>query len=82
MVIIIKGKNIHVDNHIKKLGLSYPVYFVNNQIADLTTHKKIFPDSNATNIFEAEQERIKYDIEKEKERFENNREGETINDEI
>jgi len=65
MIIFIKGLNNSIDNHIKKLGLSYPVYYVNNQIADLETHKKIFPNSNATNIFEAEIERINYDLEQE-----------------
>lgn len=62
MIILIKGLNKSIDDHVKKLGLSYPVYYVNNQIASLETHKKIFPESTATNIFGAEIERINYDI--------------------
>lgn len=39
-------------------GLSGDVYKINNQIESLESHKKLFPQSKATNIEQAEREFI------------------------
>lgn len=60
-MIVYRGTNKKLDAHMDRLGLTAPVYFVNNHMASLESHKKIFTDSIATTIEEAEAERIAYD---------------------
>ncbi|MCR5112723.1 MAG: hypothetical protein K6A63_02170 [Acholeplasmatales bacterium] len=65
MVVLFRGIDEHIDAHCDRLGLTHPVYFVNNHIASLESHKIAFPNSTALSIEEAEQERIAYDAEQE-----------------
>lgn len=60
-MIVYRGTNKKLDAHMDRLGLTAPVYFVNNYMASLESHKKIFPESNASTIEEAEAEKIAYD---------------------
>lgn len=50
-----------------RLGLTGDVYLYNNHfVENLESHKKLIPNSVATNISEAFVERVEYEIEQEK----------------
>ena len=69
---IIKDKtNADIERHKEKLGLTGDVYlFKEHFIESLESHKKLVPNSTATTIQEAEQERIIYEAQQELKRLE------------
>ena len=69
---IIKDKtNADIERHKEKLGLTGDVYlFKEHFIESLGSHKKLVPNSTATTIQEAEQERIIYEAQQELKRLE------------
>lgn len=54
------GENEQVDILKTKFGLQGRVYLVGDVIQSLESHKKMFPNSSATNILEAEEEYLAY----------------------
>jgi len=60
---IIKDKtDANIERHKEKHGLTGDVYLINGVvIASLASHKKVFTESTATTIEEAEAERLAYD---------------------
>ena len=51
----------HIAKHKQKLGLTGDVYLIDDhQLESLESHKRLFPDSNAATIQEAEGERLAY----------------------
>ena len=60
-----------IERHKEKLGLTGDVYlFKEHFIESLESHKKLVPNSTATTIQEAEQERIIYEAQQELKRLE------------
>ena len=54
--------NADIERHKARLGLTGDVYLINGvHIESLASHKKVFPESTATTIEEAERERLAYD---------------------
>lgn len=71
MAIIKNNTNEKIEYHKQKLGLSGDVYIVNEHLMEsLESHKKLFPESQAQNIYEAQAERIAYEEEQERKRQE------------
>lgn len=68
---IIKDKtNADIERHKEKLGLTGDVYlFKEHFIESLESHQKLVPNSTATTIQEAEQERIIYEAQQELKRL-------------
>ena len=59
--------NEQIERHKAKLGLTGDVYLVNGHLLEsLESHKRLFPESNAKTIFEAETERVAYEEEQER----------------
>lgn len=70
-MIIKDGTNSNIEQHKQKLGVSGDVYLVNGHLMEsLASHRKLFPDSTATTIEEAEAERIAFEQEQERIRLE------------
>ena len=67
-MIIKNGTDSNIERHKNRLGIKGDVYFVNNRIASLESHKRLFPYSNSITIQEAEAEYIAF-MESEKERL-------------
>ena len=65
---VIQNKtNEAIERHKAKLGLTGDVYLVNDHLLEsLESHKRLFPESKATTIFEAEAERVAYEEEQER----------------
>lgn len=60
-MIIPNGTDPNIKKHKQKLGLTGDVYLIDDhQLESLESHKRLFPDSQATNIQEAEVERLAY----------------------
>lgn len=58
------GTDPKVEKHKQKLGLSGDAYLLDGHLLEtLESHKRLFPDSRATTIQEAEAERIAYEEE-------------------
>ena len=63
-MIIKNNTNQRIEQHKAKLGLTGDVYLVNDHLLEsLESHKRMFPESTARSIYEAEQERIEYEAE-------------------
>lgn len=61
-MIIRNGTNANIERHKSKLGLSGDVYLVDNHLMEsLESHRRLFPDSTASTIEQAESERIAYE---------------------
>lgn len=70
-MIIKDGTNSNIEQHKQKLGVTGDVYLVNGHLMEsLASHRKLFPDSTATTIEEAEAERIAFEQEQERIRLE------------
>jgi hypothetical protein len=70
-MIIKNGTNQKIEKLKERLGLTGDVYVYNNHfIESLESHKKLIPNSKATDINEAFVERVQYEIEQEKLRAE------------
>lgn len=85
-MIIKDGTNPKIEQLKGRLGLTGDVYLYNNHfVENLESHKRLIPNSVATNISEAFVERVEYEIEQEKLRAESQeesvREGEMEQDE-
>ena len=66
-MIIKDGTNSNIEQHKQKLGVTGDVYLVNGHLMEsLASHRKLFPDSTATTIEEAEAERIAFEQEQER----------------
>lgn len=66
-MIIKDGTNSNIEQHKQKLGVSGDVYLVNGHLMEsLASHRRLFPDSTATTIEEAEAERIAFEQEQER----------------
>lgn len=63
-----EGSDEGVERLKKRLGMTGDVYMVNNHIANLASHKKLFPESTARNIEAAERERLEYERREEERR--------------
>ena len=60
-MIIPNGTDPNIEKHKQKLGLSGDAYLLEGHLLEtLESHKRLFPDSQATNIQEAEAERLVY----------------------
>lgn len=58
---IVKDKtDVKTEDHKQQLGLTGDVYVVGHFIENLESHKRLIPQSTATTIEEAEQERLEY----------------------
>lgn len=70
-MIIKNGTNSNIEQHKQKLGLTGDVYLVNGHLLEsLESHRRLFPDSTATTIEQAESERITFEQEQERIRLE------------
>lgn len=67
-MIIKSNTNERIENLKARIGLSGDVYFIEkgHLMESLQSHKRLFPDSAATTIEEAESERIAYEEEQER----------------
>lgn len=66
-MIVKDGTNPKIEKLKARLGLTGDVYLYNNHfVENLESHKKLIPNSVATNISEAFVERVEYEIEQEK----------------
>lgn len=66
-MIVKDGTNPKIEKLKARLGLTGDVYLCNNHfVENLESHKKLIPNSVATNISEAFVERVEYEIEQEK----------------
>jgi len=66
-MVIQNQTNEAIERHKAKLGLTGDVYLVNGHLLEsLESHKRLFPESNAKTIFEAEAERVAYEEEQER----------------
>lgn len=66
-MIVKNGTNPKIEKLKARLGLTGDVYLYNNHfVENLESHKKLIPNSVATNISEAFVERVEYEIEQEK----------------
>ena len=66
-MVIQNQTNEAIERHKAKLGLTGDVYLVNDHLLEsLESHKRLFPESKAKTIFEAEAERIAYEEEQER----------------
>ena len=66
-MVIQNQTNEAIERHKAKLGLTGDVYLVNDHLLEsLESHKRLFPESKATTIFEAEAERVAYEAEQER----------------
>lgn len=66
-MIVKDGTNPKIEELKARLGLTGDVYLYNNHfVENLESHKKLIPNSVATNISEAFVERVEYEIEQEK----------------
>lgn len=63
------GTDANIERHKSILGITGDVYVVNNHIASLDSHKKVFLESTATTIEEAESEYVQYEKEEEARRL-------------
>lgn len=63
-MIIYNGTNPTIEKHKAKLGISGDVYLVDGHFMEsLESHKKMFPNSEATDISQAQAERVIYEQE-------------------
>lgn len=63
-MIITNGANEQIERLKARAGIAGDVYLVREHLMEsLVSHKRLFPDSQATTIQEAEQERIAYEEE-------------------
>ena len=63
-MIIPNGTDLNIEKHKQKLGLSGDAYLLEGHLLEtLESHKRLFPDSRATTIQEAETERIAFEEE-------------------
>lgn len=63
-MIIPNGTDPNIEKHKQKLGLSGDAYLLEGHLLEtLESHKRLFPDSRATTIQEAEAERIAFEEE-------------------
>ena len=70
-MIIKDGTNSNIEQHKQKLGVTGDVYLVNGHLMEsLASHRRLFPDSTATTIEQAEAERIAFEQEQERIRIE------------
>lgn len=70
-MIIKTGTNSNIEQHKQKLGVTGDVYLVNGHLMEsLASHRRLFPDSTATTIEQAEAERIAFEQEQERIRLE------------
>lgn len=70
-MIVLNNTDGKIEYHKSKLGLTGDVYvFDGHKIESLESHKRLLPNSTATTIEEAEQERIAYEEEQERKRLE------------
>jgi len=61
--------NADIERHKARLGLTGDVYLINGvHIESLASHKRLIPESTATTIEEAEQERLAYEAQLEEAR--------------
>lgn len=66
-MIVKDGTNPKIEKLKARLGLTGDVYLYNNHfVENLESHKRLIPNSVATNISEAFVERVEYEIEQEK----------------
>ena len=62
-MIIAHGTNQQIERLKERAGISGDVYLLNDHLMEsLESHKRLFPDSTATTIQEAETERVAYEI--------------------
>lgn len=62
-MIIANGTNQQIERLKERAGISGDVYLINDHLMEsLESHKRLFPDSTATTIQEAEAERVAYEI--------------------
>lgn len=65
-MVIRNNSNPKIERHKQKLGLTGDVYLINDLLIEsLESHKTLIPNSTATTIEEAEEERIEYEKEQE-----------------
>lgn len=64
------GQDAVIEKRKARLGLSGDVYVYNHRIEDMTGHKRLFPESTAKTIEDAEAERIAFEEELERKRAE------------
>lgn len=70
-MIVKNGTNPKIEQMKSRLGLTGDVYVYNNHfVEDLESHKRLIPNSQATNINDAFIERVQYEIEQERIRTE------------
>ena len=63
-MIIYNGTNPTIEKHKAKLGITGDVYLVDGHFMEsLESHKKMFPNTEVTNISQAEAERVIYEQE-------------------
>lgn len=63
-MIIYDGTNPTIEKHKAKLGITGDVYLVDGHFMEsLESHKKMFPNTEVTNISQAEAERVIYEQE-------------------
>ena len=66
-MVIQNQTNEAIERHKAKLGLTGDVYLVKDHfIESLESHKRLFPNSQAKTIYEAEAERVAYEEEQER----------------
>lgn len=62
-MIITNGTNQQIEGLKARAGISGDVYLINDHLMEsLESHKRLFPDSTATTIQEAEAERVAYEL--------------------
>ncbi len=54
------GTNETIERLKKRLNMSGDVYMVEGQMANLASHKRLYPESTATNIAAAEVEKLEF----------------------
>lgn len=64
------GQDAVIEKRKARLGLSGDVYVYNHRIEDIAGHKRLFPESTAETIEDAEAERIAFEEELERKRAE------------
>ena len=76
-MIIRNNTDPKIEGYKRKMGLTGDVYMVGHFIESLESHKRLIPQSTATTIEEAEEEREVYEVERELARIQATEEGET-----